>query len=187
MAGQADEIRPQHSGQLPPDAGTDLSLHRRYQAEPSAARGTGKHDGGAAEAEVPGKSNSGKDRTEVSDRCLGSAVRRETQRDHREESCPDDRPAAAAAHHPTHPDNRRSAEIVGRTGKRTAALPPVLSALHVYRLPPRRAVCPALVGLHLHRKRPASHRQSFPQQRPRQGHRGGNPQERQKPRNLSFL
>ena len=187
MVGPADKIRAQHSRKLPQDAGTDLSLHRCYQAQPPAACGAGKHDGGAAETEVPGKSDSGKDRTEVSDGSLSSAVRRETERDHQQESCPDDRPAVAAAHRPTHPDDRRGAEIVGRTGKRAAALPAVLSALHVHRLPPRRAVRPALVGLYLHRKWPASHRQSLPQQRPRQGHRRGNTQEWQKPRNLSFL
>ena len=63
-------------------------------------------------------------------------------------------------------------KLLDALAKGAAALPPVLSALHVHRLPPGRAVRSAMVGLHRHAKRSAAHRQPLPQQRSRQGHRG---------------
>ena len=76
---------------------------------------------------------------------------------------------------------KRGGKAAGCAGKGAAALPSVLSALHVHRLPPGRAVRSAMVGLHRHAERSAAHRQPLPQQRSRQGHRGGRHQKRQAP------
>ena len=86
-----------------------------------------------------------------------------------------------AAHGTAHPHTVGNPKAAGRAGKGAAALPPVLPALHVHRLPPGRAVRSAMVGLHRHAKRSAAHRQPLPQQRSRQGHRGGRYQKQQEP------
>ena len=72
-------------------------------------------------------------------------------------------------------------KLLDALAKEPRHYPSVLSTLHVHRLPPRRAVRSAMVGFHRQAKWSVAHRQPLPQQRPRQGHRGGLYQKRQEP------
>ena len=67
---------------------------------------------------------------------VSAVQRRQAQRDHREKSRADVRPSHTAAHGAAHSHAKRGGKAAGHAGKGAAALPPVLPALHVHRLPP---------------------------------------------------
>ena len=125
----------------------------------SPTDGAGKYALRAAQAQAPRKAHQRIHCAAVPLRGLRRTQRRQAQRDHREESRANVRPAHTAAHGAAHPHAKRGREAAGRAGKGAAALPPVLPALHVHRLPPGRAVRSAMVGLHQHAKRSAANRQ----------------------------
>ena len=136
VVGPAGPVRPQHVGELPEDAGAGISLHRRHPHQPSAAHRIGESAGGAAEADIPGQTHRGGHGAEVPDRGLRRSQRRQAERDHPEESGPDDRSADDTPHRSVHSLSSRDSEAAGCPGKGAAALPDVLSPLHVHRLPP---------------------------------------------------
>ena len=166
---------------MPADAGGGVSHDRRHPPQQAPTDGAGKYALRTAQAQAPRKAHQRIHRAALPLRGLRRAQRCQAQRDHREKSRANVRPTHTAAHGAAHPHAKRGGEAAGRAGNGTAALPPVLSALHVHRLPPGRAVRSAMVGLYRHAKRSAAHRQPLPQQRSRQGHRGGQHQKRQEP------
>jgi len=177
VAGPAGPVCPQHVGELSADAWKGVSLYRGHPVEPATADCSGEYAGRTAEAEIPWQAHRGGHGAEVPDRGLRRPHRCQAERDHPEEPGPDDRSAAGTPHYTVHSLPRGDSETAGCSGKGAAALPDVLSALHVHRLPPGGAVRLQVGGFQVQQKRSAPDHQPLPQRCPREGSRGRSNQE----------